>query len=133
MTVGCGNKNTEDNNDQDVSIETDYGTLHFPKEWEDSFSYKIDESDVYTVKFIGKISEDTSAELFSVIFGEKGQLSVGKITGDNGCEVYVTPGTVKKEWSKDELTTFQAMQEEMNYTIEKLCRRELCCRIRYQR
>lgn len=109
MTVGCGNKNKEDNNDQDASIETDYGTLHFPKEWEDSFSYKIDESDVYTVEFIGKI------------------------TGDNGCEVYVTPGTVKKEWSKDELTTFQAMQEEMNYTIEKLCRRELCCRIRYQR
>ena len=108
-------------NKTDILIDTAYGTLYYPLQWKEYFSYEISKDDPYTVKFLGKISEDKTVELFRIVFGEKGNIPVGEITGDNACKVYVTPVTkVNKKWNDDETATFHAMQDELNYTIEKL-------------
>ena len=108
-------------NKTDILIDTAYGTLYYPLQWKDYFSYEISEDDPYTVKFLGKISEKNTVELFSIVFGEKGDIHVGEIVGDNACKVYVSPVTeINKKWNDDEVATFQAMQEDLNYTIEKL-------------
>lgn len=104
----------------DILIDTEYGTLYYPASWEEIFSYEISTDEPYTVSFIGKLSDKTSAELFSVVFGEKGEIPVGKITGVKGCNIWLTPDSVNEKWTDDEKATFYAMQEEMNYTVEKL-------------
>lgn len=110
----------------DMIINTEYGKLYYPSSWQDKFDYKIETDECFMVCFLGKISDKTTEELYRIVFADEGAeepknaVKTG-IIKDKKCIVYlVVKDFSDKKYTKDEINTFYAMQDELNYTTEKL-------------
>lgn len=130
LFVGCGDANnsgsaTSDTateateKAEDIVIKTKYVDLHYPLLWEDRFSYEVSEEDPYTVTCFATVDEHKPIEIFSIVFdGDKGDI-VGTIDGTTIGLVLSQP-KYDKTWSEGQRSAIVAMQEDINYILDKL-------------
>ena len=109
---------------EDICIDTPYGTLHYPEKWKDNLEIeKQSENNVYSVIFYGDCGEQKE-KLFTVNFGETECIKLGSITSDETSDVKVgiefSDFVPDDSWSKNDTEIICTMQEDVNYTIEKL-------------
>lgn len=108
----------------DVTIWTSYGTLRYPGEYRQKLVTEITGENGNTVRFYATGSTGQRIELFTVIFGGTGDVYVGAYTAQNGtvCDVYITSNDITPGdgWSDEELETIYAMQEAVNYVLDKM-------------
>ncbi len=118
LFVGCGKSD-------DIVIKTSLGKLHYPKKWEKSVKFKVDDKEENsTVTFRGRVDENYY-DLFSAVIEEsEGENPVGQLTGPDKTKrnVYIILNDLEKEVGLDEDSLYQLyeMQEDINYLIEHL-------------
>lgn len=105
-------------------IETAFGTIHFPGEWEEYLYTEIEEGEEYIVKFFAKIPGKGNIALFDICFGKKSESSFGEVIGIDGKKAWVNviihdfiPGN---DWSSDESNIVYGMQEAFNDIIDDI-------------
>lgn len=109
---------------EDLCIDTPYCNLHYPEKWKDNLEIeKKSEHDLYSVIFYG-ICGDQKEKLFTVNFGEIDCIEIGSIISDKNIDVRVgfefSDFIPDDSWLKSDTETICAMQEDVNYTIEKI-------------
>lgn len=109
---------------EDMAIDTPHGELHYPSKWADDLTTRIDEMNGYTVAFYCSMEGHEDVYLFAVHFGG-GQGSYVKTVWDgNGNSVdirlSVTELSLDDTWTQEESDVAYAMQEDLNYLLEKL-------------
>ena len=122
--IVIGEESKEDTEIQDVEIETTYATLYYPGKWKDSLRTEETELEFGAdVKFYGTINGQEHW-LFTVHFGGAEGIGIGAIMTAEGFMIDVTismsdiiPG---EDWSDEAAEQFNAMQEAMNYVMNKL-------------
>lgn len=109
----------------DVGIETPYGTLYYPGEWEGNMRIEnVEKDSSYSVNFYGNVNEREEL-LYTVWFGESGEnaFPVGTIKV-NGQEISVSMEmsdfVPDESWSTDDSDKICAMQETLNDVLEKI-------------
>lgn len=106
-----------------MEIQTPYGSLFYPAQWTDILRviHTVGESDTFA--FFAQI-EDSEVRLFDISFdGDQGGY-IGMVEAENGAMIPVnltiytlSPAT---QWSADVLQTVFAMQDDVNYLIERM-------------
>ena len=109
-----------------LAIETPYGTLYYPDKWAGSLRSEEEKTDGgITIKFYGTVNEKEEI-LYMIMFGceTDNSFPVGTISGESFENVQVnvelSDFTPDSSWSQDAVDTMCAMQESVNYIIEKL-------------
>lgn len=105
-----------------VEVETPYGTLYYPGEWEELLHVEQREGDVYTVAFFSKLDEQTNVELFHILFGvDEG---IGAVKTADGQMVNVTAQSLDiamdESWSTSQKNIVFTMQEGLNFVLEHM-------------
>ena len=113
----------ESNISEDMQIDTPYGVLHYPAEWEENLHTLQTEGEDYRVQFYGILNGNDQVLLFTLIFGGDHGEQLGVIRDSQG--QYVTVNLLMEELvqeirSENELTMLFAMQEAVNQLIDKL-------------
>lgn len=108
-------------------IETEYGTLVYPKKWEDSCVTEIKTGDPYIVSFLAVV-KDEKVPVFDVAFGTKPEESfqVGILSTDKGdVDVYIVDhsGKFTKKYPQTGYPELYEMSEDMNEVISGLISR----------
>lgn len=109
----------EEAGDSAMTIETKYCNLYYPARWEQQLETK-EKGD--SVSFYSVIGNDTT-KLFEVVFGSEEGSLVGHLDIDGkSVPVCFIFDEIIPESNWDEKVTFSvyAMQEDLNYVIEKL-------------
>lgn len=125
VTLNTGIVYEENNSpEKDICVVTPYVNLYYPGEWADNVSYEIEETGAqYRVSFYGSVNEIKQL-LYTIVIGEKDSYSVCTVKSENGSTVYVgidiANFEISSKWTNDEADTICAMQEAMNYTLQKL-------------
>ena len=78
LLIGLTQCSSNDNTDDNTVVKTKYCDLKYPDEWVDRVKVEIDESDIYTVKFMMK--DDTP--IFDLIFNCDTGYLLGTIEGE---------------------------------------------------
>lgn len=102
---------------EDVRIETPYGFLYYPGQWEEYLCVRYADDDGYAVEFYCDLPGRSKVYLFSVIFGgNKGNL-IGSI---DDMSVMIDFGEIELDdsWSEDEMLIVYTMGEEVNQIYE---------------
>ncbi|MEE0913358.1 MAG: hypothetical protein U0L76_02080 [Ruminococcus sp.] len=105
------------------SIETPYCELYYPKKWENSVEIKKNSEEPYTVEFYATINDKSDLHLFDFIFNSADGVLIGELTTDDGNSIKVSVESYELNTDKlsdDEISTFYLMQEDINYTLQKL-------------
>lgn len=115
----------EVNHDDDIVVETAYGNLYFPSQWEDYLQIdEVNAENTIEVKFSAKDIDNTIIPLFSIIVGGESGNVAGTLTAEDGTQhnVYVEIEEIRNDDSltQTELNRFYAMQEDLNYLIDNL-------------
>lgn len=109
---------------QEITVETPYGTLYYPGEWQDRVYAEVVQGETVTVSFYGLTSTDQEVRLFDVIFGDSEGEILGTVKLDSGetCPVgvYVYEAAAQNLSAEKDLYEYNAMQEEINYLIARL-------------
>lgn len=109
-------------------IQTPYGALEYSEKWGKEMQVKVNESEGYVVMFVAELPGREPIALFDVVFGEKGQIGVGKIAGADGTQVPVMVNIYEFEfsgaWTAEEKDMVYEMAEEINYVLEYLSQRD---------
>lgn len=110
--------------EDDIVIETGYGNLYFPEQWQEFLvTDQAEEGNTIEVSFSAKINENTFP-LFSVTIGGEGDNPAGVLTGSDGTQrnVYVQIQELEKSdvLSESEQNRLYAMQEDINYLLDSL-------------
>ena len=112
----------EDNGDA-MSIDTPGGTLKYPTRWSDYLHTETVMEEPYSVSFYCRVDGQEDLYLFTVyIGGEEGMLA-GSITGDDGESRDVRLDIEElalEDWAEEEAQIARAMQEDLNFVLEKL-------------
>lgn len=108
-----------------VSFETDYGELLYPQEWGDRVQVETEAGDDYSVSsFFFVMSDGTNVPLFDVSFGRQDGAYLGEIQTKDGTlvPVFIRSYSLREEekWVQDDINTYYAMQEDVNFLIGKL-------------
>lgn len=108
----------------DFEIETPYCSLYFPAKWQNQVSVNKLEEERYTVQFWGNIEGKEQQHLFDFLFGGTEGIMIGELTMEDGTVIPVYIYSVEQQmdenWTEEEKNIIYAMQEEINYTIEKI-------------
>lgn len=110
---------------EQIVIDTPHGKLYFPGKWSEELSVSLDQSDGYSLTFIGTIAGHEPVSLFVLNFGgseENGRVVHTKYT-DKDIPYYVRLRTVALQlegWSAVDKATVMAMQEDVNQLLTKL-------------
>lgn len=107
---------------EEMAIDTPYCKLYYPKKWEDSLKVKKKTDEPYTVEFYATI-EKSDFHLFDFIFNGTDGVLIGELTTDDGNAVKVNVNSYELEIDKlsdDEKSNLYLMQEDINYTLQKL-------------
>lgn len=110
---------------QDLVISTPYCDLYYPAQWKDAVRYEATVTEVgYIVVFYGTVN-GKEAELFTIYFAESSEDSVpiGIYTANNvSMDIAVSMPELleNSDWSEAERESFYALQEKINYLIDKL-------------
>ena len=109
---------------EEIVVETAYGDLFFPKQWEEFL--QVDQTDgdnTVEVTFSAKIQENV-IPLFSVLVGGDTGDVAGVLTADDGTQrnVYVKIAEIPENdaLSQIEQQRIYAMQEDLKYLIDNL-------------
>ncbi|MDI9242490.1 hypothetical protein [Fusibacillus kribbianus] len=109
---------------EESKIETAYGTLYYPKQWEEYVTTEQQENgDTIVVSFIATL-HNTSYRLFEVTIGGTEGAAAGELTDNGGTkrtvymQVYELEGD--SELTATEQNRLYAMQEDLNYLIDHL-------------
>ena len=105
-------------------IETAFGTIHFPGEWEGYLHTEIEDGEEYTIKFFSEIPGKGNIALFDICFGEKNENSFGEAISNDGEKAWVSviihDFTPDDSWSSDESNIVYGMQEAFNDIIDDI-------------
>lgn len=132
MLAGCSKedaqKNTQNSSSaveaEDILIQTSYGTLHYPGNWQEYVTIRQEQSG--SAVFVTFETEINGAmyELFRISIGQDDGSVVGSITDDSGTQrnVYLNVDEAPDESSvgDGEMSRYYAMQEDLNYLIDHL-------------
>lgn len=109
---------------EESKIETAYGTLYYPKQWEEYVTTEQQENgDTIVVSFVATL-HNTSYRLFEVTIGGTEGAAAGELTDAEGTkrtvymQVYELEGD--SELTATEQNRLYAMQEDLNYLIDHL-------------
>ena len=109
---------------EESKIETVYGTLYYPKQWEEYMTTEQQENgDTIVVSFVATL-HNTSYRLFEVTIGGTEGTAAGELTDAEGTkrtvymQVYELEGD--SELTATEQNRLYAMQEDLNYLIDHL-------------
>ncbi len=108
--------------DEDIRIETAYGTLHYPDLWEDYLIYETNEDNgECTVSFMTDF-ESSRITLFEIQINDSAEDAVGTITGPDGTvrNIHVIMHSLDDVTSDHTLDRLYAMQEDLNYLLDNL-------------
>ena len=117
------------NNDEETATElmeinTEYGTLFYPVEWEDSLNTEETNSDGFLTVLFSTEADGQSYDLFRVMINSEEGDSVGTVTSEDGTERNVFVETLELSdisgLSEDEQNRLYAMQEGINVLMENL-------------
>ena len=132
VLAGCGSKQQPEGSDslaapdpmrEDFVIETKYGDLHFPDQWEDLAAIDQEESgDVLIVRF-RTVIRDTAYDLFALTIGGDGE-AVRHLQGPDqvsrGVTVQVQELAPGEDLDEGETKRLYAMQEDLNFVLDHL-------------
>lgn len=110
---------------QDLVVDTPYCNLYYPAQWKDAVRYEAERTDAgYIAVFYGTVN-GKDAELFTVYFAETSEDSVpvGIYTaGDVAMDVSISMPELPEnnDWCEADREIFYALQEKVNYLIDKL-------------
>lgn len=117
-----GNMLPEDTGEA-ISFDTPGGTLKYPTRWSDYLHTETVMEEPYSVSFYCRVDGQEDLYLFTVyIGGEEGMLA-GSITGDDGESRDVRLDIEElalEDWAEEEAQIARAMQEDLNFVLEKL-------------
>ena len=107
---------------EEIVIATPYGRqLRYPGKWESKLRIEYNDVDGYTIAFYG-VTSDREQHLFDICFDCEQGTYLGAIEMPDSEEISVNLVVYQIEgsWTQEETETFLAMQEDVNYLIEKL-------------
>ena len=110
--------------DEDMVIETKYGTLHYNDQWREYVRVsQTEDGDVVSISFTALIN-GKEYPLFDVSIGGGPGSEVGKLTDSEGKMriVYIKASEIKeeKDLNANEQNRLYAMQEDINYIVDHL-------------
>lgn len=107
----------------DIAVPTPYCELHFPAEYSENLKVAEDkDGKIHKFIFIAQF-ENRASELFTISFGDYEQEKIGEIQAIGGgvpVSVVWSETDVKDELTVNSLNVYYAMQESVNYLIERL-------------
>lgn len=106
----------------DIEISTPYGTLYYPGQWKDYLQVEQISSDVHTVKFLCRLDDATTLDLFSIAFGgDQGYAWVNAPDGTKAA-VNIICDQIEEDtnWTSSQRTTVFTMQEALNMVLNKM-------------
>lgn len=109
---------------EEVKIETAYGTLYYPRQWEGYVTTEQQENDdTIVVSFIATL-QNTNYRMFEVTIGGTEGVAVGELTDAEGTKrtvyMWVYELEMGPEVTEIERNRLYAMQEDLNYLIDHL-------------
>ena len=109
---------------EESKIETAYGTLYYPKQWEEYVTTEQQENgDTIVVSFVATL-HNTSYRLFEVTIGGTEGTAAGELTDAEGTKrtVYMQVDELEGDpaLTATEQNRLYAMQEDLNYLIDHL-------------
>lgn len=109
---------------EDILIQTSYGTLHYPGNWQEYVTIRQEQSGSAVLVTFETEIDGAKYELFRISIGQDEGSVVGSITDDSGTQrnVYLNVDEAPDESSvgEGEMSRYYAMQEDLNYLIEHL-------------
>lgn len=122
------NKFADKTDVQEIQINTPYCTLYFPGTWQDMLrteQTELPEADSLVVAFYGKLEAHEDQHVFDILIqNEKTEDSLGAILCTDGEKRYVTTVFYSTDsiesWPETDKNLIYAMQEDINYIIDKL-------------
>lgn len=106
----------------DITLDTNYGTLHFPAKWKDCLKMQQPADDM--VEFYCCLPDREPVLVFTVLLGKGADGPSAVITAPDGTEtalyILVAEPEFDADWTDAEMDTVYAMQEDMNYLLEAL-------------
>lgn len=111
-------------NDEDITIDTPKGELHYPARWQDSLKVEIRQGDVCSVEFYCTLEGFEDVLLFIIHFGGEEGFEVADFTCPDGSTValHMTICEIEPDinWSDAQKALVFAMQEDLNYLLTAL-------------
>lgn len=109
---------------EDFEIETPDCTLYYPAKWKEQVRIETVEGNAYRVEFYGQVEGKEEQHLFDIAFGGEEGYTLGHLTtrADNRVAVNIISYDFEpsEDWQDAEANTIYAMQEDINYIIDKL-------------
>ena len=112
-----------DSGDGLIATETPYGTLYFPKTWEEFLRIDVQEGASYTLTYLADLGSGKTQELFAISFGGSMDSAVGTVTAGGktvAVNLSVSEFVPGEDWTDEEVNTVYAMQEGLNQVMESL-------------
>lgn len=107
----------------DIPIDTPYGELRFPGKWK---NYLMTQQEEGLIDFYAALPDHEPVLLFTVVFETANGHASGVITAQNGTQtdlaIVIHDLELPGDWSDGEIDIVYAMQEDMNYLLNKLSR-----------
>lgn len=108
----------------DIEVSTDYCVLHYPALWADRISVTVESKNgIEKVGFYGTVDNHEKQLLFEIVFNSDDGIELGKLSIDKDTVpvcMNVPELVFDETWNSDEQTTLFAMQEDLNYVVEKM-------------
>ena len=108
---------------ESFEIKTSYGSLYYPKKWENDIEIEISTvDDCEIIKFFAKTDNANQVQIFDIIFGGDGY-TVGTITDDENNIINVNVVSYSVEDNVKDNDVF-SMAEDVNYILQNLNKME---------
>lgn len=109
---------------EDMALDTPYMELHYPSEWADYLSIKVNKGNPYSVGYYCSIGSHADQHLFTVYFGGQKGTPLKTIKTESGEQVEIRIDvpelSLNDSWTEEEKTFAFAMQEDLNYLLGKM-------------
>ncbi|MDD5980785.1 MAG: hypothetical protein PUC27_01360 [Clostridium sp.] len=124
--IGCagGGSSVKSTPEPAITISTKFGDLYFPAKWEGLLRTEQEESDESVIVTFKAVVREQELTLFVVTIGRSGDTMVGRLKDAGGTErsvyLYVEELSFGEGITADEQHSLYAMQEDLNYLIDRL-------------
>lgn len=114
-----------------MTVETEYGELHYPAKWDGVVSYDTKSNSENAapdeggniIEFYATIGTHEKQHVFDIAFGGDEGYCIGLLETDNGnVEVNLIPDDIEcdSSWTEDEQAQLAAIQEDANFIMQSL-------------
>lgn len=124
--IGCagGGSSVKSTPEPAITISTKFGDLYFPAKWEGLLRTEQEESGESVIVTFKAVVREQELTLFVVTIGRSGDTMVGRLKDAGGTErsvyLYVEELSFGEGIAADEQHSLYAMQEDLNYLIDRL-------------